>query len=617
MKTITLDFETYYDNDYSLRRMTPVEYILHPRFEVIGCAVVDDELGDPVFMTEQQLRDYLKGIPSRTAVVTHNALFDCCILSWRFNYVPALMIDTLGMARAMLAHELKSLALSKVAAHLELGVKGDTVLKVAGMGLEAIKQAGLLDEYAQYSINDAVLTREVFRALMTRGFPPSELLVLDTVLRCAVKPKFQLDQTKLAEHLHAVKQAKVTLLERAGFSNTDELMSNEKFANALRTCGVEPPMKTSIRTGQETYAFAKTDAAFTDLLDHENPEVQALCAARMGIKSTLEETRTQRLIDISNLTWHGPRQRLMPIPLRYSGAHTHRLSGDWKLNMQNLPSRGNNKIRSALAAPEDHIVLAVDASQIEARINAWISNEEHLVQAFAEGRDIYSEFASMVFGYPVSKANKRERTLGKISILGLGYGMGALKFKDTVRIQSGGDIVIDDNESQRIVNLYRSTYSNIAQVWRTLTDMIPRMTRSDCNKVWGPITFLHEKIRLPNGLHLHYRNLRNEGGRWKFDYGAETKDLYGGKLLENIVQALARICTMDAAVKNRTNFSRLADDLDLAMQVHDELVYVAPVELESVMRATLLENMASRPQWAPDLPLASECESGPNYGEAK
>lgn len=619
MRSIVLDFETYYDNEYSLRKMTPVEYILDPRFEVIGCAIEDG--GKAWWVTPDELRDYLKALPPKVAIISHNALFDMSILAWRFDYVPALMIDTLGMARAWLGHKLKSLSLNSVATHLGLGVKGDTVHKVLGMSAAAIKAAGFYDAYAEYSKNDAVLCRQIYRALMSDGFPPQELLVNDTVLRCAIKPKIQLDQTKLAEHLHATQAAKESLLERCGIFSKDDLMSNERFAAALRCLGVGPPMKISVATGKETYAFSKTDAAFIELEDHPDPQVQALVAARLGVKSTLEETRTQRLISISNLTWPGKAQRLMPIPLRYSGAHTHRLSGDWKLNMQNLPSRGNNKIRSALTAPDGHKIVAADASQIEARLVAWFCGQRDLVEKFAKGEDVYSSFASTVFGRTITKADKAERFIGKTAILGMGYGVGWVKFQNTVKLQSkaqtGTEIVLDDVEAQRVVTAYRTAYPQIPLMWSKLGQIIPRMTNPDFEQTVGPITFEHERIKLPSGLYLRYHDLQQENNEWRYTFGGKPKRIYGGALLENIIQALARILVMDAAIDTRRAFASIVDDLDLAMQVHDELVFIIPDDLTTLAEKILIENMTKRPAWGLDIPLAAESGVGQNYGEAK
>lgn len=623
MKIIAVDVETYYDNDYSLRRMTVPEYVMHPKFECIGWAVYEPEAGKRWY-TAPEFSDYLRGNKEPLALVSHNALFDMGVLAWRFGYVPELMIDTLGMARAMLAADLKSLSLASVADRLGLGVKGDTVHKVVGMGVEAIRQAGIYAEYTEYAQNDAELAYRIFARLMQDGFPKEELLVMDTVIRCAVKPKFLLDRTVLAEHLHVVREGKKDLLDRCGLADRDALMSNDKFAEALRRLGVEPPTKTSLATGRTTYAFAKTDPDFVALDEHDNPDVQALVAARLGLKSTLEETRTERFIAIANLPWPSG-AACMPIPLRYSGAHTHRLSGEWKINMQNLPRGG--RLRKALVAPPGHRIVAADASQIEARMVAWFAGQDDLVELFAKGADVYSAFASKVFGYEVNKKDHvAERFVGKTAILGLGYGLGWQKFQTTVKLQSTAmakdgvlpaPIEMDDAEAQRVVTTYRTSYARIRAIWERLNGLIPAMAQGESEHLLAPVIVQHQKIRLPSGLHLFYRRLRQEGGEWVFEFGGKPKRLYGGKLLENIIQSLARICVMDAAVRVRKRLALLGDELDLAMQVHDELVYVVPQDLAALVEATLLEEMGRRPVWAPTLPLAAEAHVAANYAECK
>jgi hypothetical protein len=628
MKQIVLDFETFYSDQYSLRKMTPVEYILDHRFETIGCAVKEGD-NETFWLTHEELQDYLTRLPEKVAVISHNALFDMCVLAWRYGYTPHIMIDTLGMARAWYGHKLKSLALASIARFLGIGVKGDTVHKVQGMGLAAIKAAGFYNEYAEYSKTDADLCWQIYRTIVDEGFPVEEIAVMDSVLRCAVQPAFVLNQTLLAEHLHVVQSGKERLMEQiktmdaaVGREVRDVLMSNELFAEALRSLGVEPPTKISLTTGKETYAFAKTDPAFIELEEHESPDVQALVGARLGVKSTIEETRTQRLLNVANLTWPGNRRALMPMPLRYSGAHTHRLSGDWKLNMQNLPSRGNNRIRSALEAPEGYSVVAVDASQIEARIAGWFCSADKLTSAFANKEDVYSTFASSVFGYEVKKStHKVERFIGKTAVLGLQYGLGWSKFQKTVALQSkvqvGEEVLLDDIEATRVVQTYRREYQEIPQMWRRLDALIMQMTNRHCYQEVGPLVFMHEKIKLPSGLFLHYHGLENKDGQWWFTYGGKPKYLYGGKLLENIVQALARICVMDTAVNVRRRLSSDGHDIRLNLQVHDELVYICPTDRAESLRDMVIEEMCKPPRWGVDIPLDAEGDFGPSYGACK
>lgn len=623
MKTIVLDFETYYSQDYSLRKMTPVEYVNDPRFECIGCAVVEE--GEPGYWVDGEDLPlfFADQDPNDTALVAHNALFDMTIVAWRYQFKPKLMVDTLGIARAMLGHRLKSLALASVANHLGIGAKGGTVHKVIGMGSAAIKQAGLYDEYIDYSINDAELCWQIYQKLVKEGgFPLRELIVQDMVLRCAIEPQLRVDQNVLALHLADVRAKKDALLQQVMLAK-EELMSNEKFAEALRRLGVEPPTKVSLTTGKTTWAFAKTDPAFIELEEHESPQVQALVAARMGHKSTLEETRTERFLSIANLTWQGKEQALMPMPLRYSGAHTHRLSGDWNLNVQNMPKNG--KLRSALIAPPGHVVLAADASQIEARIVAWLCDQLDLVQQFDRGEDVYSSFASVVFARPINKkTDPAERFIGKTAILGLGYGLGWAKFQRTVKLQSkaqtGTLIDLDDSEALDIVTKYRSTYARVPAMWKLLNNSgIPVLATGRGSFGIGPCVFDHQTIKLPNGLALKYHDLQQvsseNGNEWQYTYGGKPKRAYGGSLLENITQALARIVVMDAAMRLRPIMAKMS--VQLALQVHDELVFVVPENLAETCKAIALEEMSRRPAWAPSLPLAAEADYGPSYGDAK
>lgn len=636
MKTVFIDFETYYDTKagYTLRKMTPVEYILDPRFEAIGCAVSVNGLAG--FMTPDQLRDFLAKLPEKVMMVSHNALFDMCVMAFRFGYVPALMADTLGMSRAWNGHRYKRHGIGDIAPHLGLQ-KGTAVYKMDGLRLADIIAGGFWDEYAAYSIDDNLICEAYFRQMMAEGFPMSELVIQDMVLRCAVQPKFRLDPHTLAIHLNEVRAAKEQLLARCGMETKDDLMSNDKFAQVLRSLGVEPPLKTSLATGKTTYAFAKTDHAFIALEEHEDEEVQALVAARMGVKSTLEESRTERFLAISRLTWPGNEQVLMPVPLRYGAAHTHRLGGDWKLNLQNMP-RGSKakppRLRESLLARAGTVCVKADASQIEARFVADFCGQEDLRRAFEVGEDAYCNMATDIYGRPVTKADVPERFTGKTAVLGCGFGVGGKKFAGTIRIQSkqylGKMIEMDEAEGNRVVGKYREKNYMVPRMWARLNDMIPQMTKQDCNFKIGPVTFEFERVRLPNGLFLRYHNLkwqrRDDESAWWFEHGGIPKKIYGGKFLENIIQALARIATMEAAVRVRHRLSNLAKQFDidpglfdLGLQEHDALAYCPPDGFEDAVGEILVEEMVRRPSWAPTVPLA--CQDGygvgVSYGHAK
>jgi DNA polymerase bacteriophage-type len=638
LQYLFLDFESFYDDTYSLKKMTPLEYALDPRFEALGCGFVG--IGGNVWWVDgPNLPAFFDSIDwSDIWAVSHNALFDMVVLAFRYGKYPARYGDTLAMARNQLAHKLKSLSLEKVCEYYGLPPKMGTVVKMKGIGFEAMRQLPELHaEVKTYGMDDAVKCRLIFGRLLAGGFPPGELDVVDMVVRMAACPQFDLDQIVLADHLARVKADKAQLLAEAGLSadNISSIMSDQQLSIKLWWLGVkELPRKTSPTTGKEAFAFAKTDKAFTALLEHPNPRVQALVAARLGHKSTLEETRTERLLAISRLTSSAP------VPLRYSGAHTHRFSGDWKINLQNLPN--NSKLRHAFVAPAGKAVLSVDASQIEARINAVLSGQDDLVEDFRSGVDVYSKFAGEdIYHYPVDKTMKAERFVGKTSILSLGYGSSWPVFQNMCRVKSAGTdhpINFKDDEAAQVVGIYRRRFRRIVENWKYAGDSVmlalSQGSRGEASEVaasitglelgeslvpWGPLVVKKNRIVLPGGNCLYYNDLRqavDEQGRmqWLFRRADQTVKVYGAKLVENVVQSLAFVHIMEVAIRV---WQLTQGMLWPAHQVHDELIYVVDEHHAERVGELVRREMSRPPEWMPTAPLAAEVNIGASYGAVK
>jgi len=405
MKIIVLDFETYYSTEFSLTKVTTEEYVRSPEFEVIGVSVQEDD-GEPVWFSgdaeamHQFLDQYDWG---NSLALAHNAAFDGAILNWVFGLRPKGWLDTLSMGRALHGTEVGG-SLKVLAEHYGLGEKGTEVENAKGLHRIDFSPEQLA-RYGEYCKNDVALTWELF-GQMSAGFPRVELRLIDLTLRMFTEPVLRLDAALLRAHLSAVKLTKEKAL---GAFDRDDLMSNPKFAELLKNCGIEPPMKTSLTTGKQTFAFSKTDEAFKALLEHDNVMVQAAVAARLGTKSTIEETRTERFIGIAE-------RGALPVPLRYYAAHTGRWGGDDKLNLQNLP-RGS-QLKSAIIAPNGYRMIDSDSSQIEARTLAWLAEQNDLVEAFDRGEDVYKIMASAIYSKPISEISKDERFVGKTTILG-------------------------------------------------------------------------------------------------------------------------------------------------------------------------------------------------------
>ena len=605
MSFLYVDFETYYSKEFGFSKLTTEEYVRDSRFEVIGVAVQRDK-EKPVWFsgTHEATAAFLRKFDwDNSIAVAHNAKFDMAVLSWCFDIRPYRIVDTLSMARAKHATEVGG-SLAALSEHYGLGVKGTEVLDALGKRrLDFTPQE--LQAYGQYCCNDVDLTAKLFVKLL-RKFPTFELRLIDLTVRMFTEPVLVLDKEMLQAHLQAVRTKREELSQKVT-QDPKILRSNPQFAELLRQYGVEPPMKTSLTTGKQTYALAKTDEGFRALLEHENEYVQALAAVRLGVKSTLEETRTERFIQIAQ---RGP----LPIPLRYYAARTGRWGGDELINMQNLP-RGS-MLKNAVCAPDGYVFVDCDLSQIEARVLAWLAQQDDLVEAFARGDDVYKIMASAIYGKPQEEIDKGERFVGKTTILGCGYGMGAAKFQAQLKT-FGVDMPLE--ECERVIHVYRATYPNIPQLWKQAQSALPAIMNSKSVSLGleGVLAVDGSAgIRLPNGLYMQYPNLRkakNDDGEMEFVYDMKkgratiANKIYGGKVIENVCQALARIVIGE-------HLLLVADRYKVAMTVHDAIGCIVP-EAEAAEGLKYVETcMRVRPSWAPTLPLNCEGNVAKSYG---
>jgi len=609
MDLITLDFETYYDRDYSLSKLTTEEYVRDPRFEVIGVGVkVNNEGTEWASGTHDELKRYLHSFAwEKSMVLAHNTMFDGAILSWVFDVHPRIYTDTLCIARALHGVEVGG-SLRALSERYGIGAKGTEVLNALGK-----RRADFTDDqlalYGDYCINDVELTHKLFNIFLRKGFPKQELRMVDLTLRMFTEPCLELDIGLLEQHLEDTRERKDQLLESAGVCK-DDLMSNPKFAEVLQGLGVSPPMKTSPTTGKETFAFAKSDEAFKALTDHEDDRVQAVVAARLGTKSTLEETRTQRFIDIG-------KRGTLPVPVRYYAAHTGRWGGDDKINMQNLPSRGPNgkKLKRSILAPAGHTLVDADSAQIEARVLAWLAEQDDLTEAFANNEDVYKKMAARIYNVDVDDVTKDQRFVGKTTILGAGYGMGAVTFQAQLKT-FGFDMELD--EARRVINIYREANWKINQLWRNCQNMVKNMVNGDSVQIGksGVLKVLGSErgILLPSGLTLRYDDLSADHTDTGLEYSYKTRRgrtrIYGGKVTENVCQAIAR-CIIGEQMLQISKRCRVV------LTVHDSIVVCAKDDEVEETQAYVEQCMRWIPDWAEGLPIDCESGTGKSYGDCE
>ena len=605
MDLITVDFETYYDKDFSLSKITTEEYIRDPRFQVIGVGVkVNNGTTEWASGTKAQIRAFLHSFNWEEAMfLAHNTMFDAAIANWVFGINPRVLADTLCIARAVDGVEVGG-SLGVLAERYSLGTKGTEVLDALGKRrLDFTPEE--LSRYGDYCINDVNLTYDLFKVLAP-NFPREELKLIDLSLRMFVEPTLDLDLGLLEQHLIETRDHKDKLLEKAGADKKD-LMSNIKFAALLEGLGVEPPMKISPTTGKRTFAFAKTDEEFKTLLNHDNPQVQSLVAARLGNKSTLEETRTQRFIDIS-------KRGLLPVPVKYYAAHTGRWGGDDKINLQNLPSRGagGKTLKRSILAPEGHTLIEADSAQIEARVLAWLAGQQNLVDAFANNEDVYVKMASRIYGVAEEDITPEQRFVGKTTILGAGYGMGAVRFREQLK-NFGTEI--SESEAARVIKVYREANQDIYNLWKAAQNMLVYLSRGDAlpfgrNNLLQ-VDVANSAIILPSGMLLKYADLVGEQGEKGVEYSYQTRRgrtrIYGGKVIENVCQALAR-CIIGYQMLE------VSKRYKVVLTVHDSIVCCVRDDEVTTARDYVETCMRMVPHWAMDLPIDCESGVGKSYG---
>ena len=647
MKILVVDFETRWDSkEYTLSKMTTEEYIRDPRFKAFGLGVKFHGEEGSLWIPHDKIPKFLKRIDwSETALLAHNAQFDVAILSWVYGIKPAFIYDSLSMGRALRGVEVGN-SLAKLAEEYRLPAKGKAVHNTNGL---AELTPEIEKELADYCLHDVFLCEEVFNRLAV-DYPESELALIDMTLRMFTEPVLGLDKEMLSEAIKDEKDKREGLLAKLEAEEA-ALASNEQFAQVLLAIGVEPPRKISKTTGKETYAFAKSDALFQALLNGDNEEVSLLCEARLKVKSTLERTRAQRFLDIAG-------RGTLPVPLNYYGAHTGRWSASKgsSLNLQNL-KRGSF-LRKSICAPDGYKLVVADLSQIEPRVLAYLADYKELLHIFASGQDAYAAFGAQMFGIPnLSKDTHPDlRQSAKSALLGCGYGMGWASFaaqlltgflgapptrydkkfarvlgvsaedvNDFITYEKNLELMAaiprtcTDSEllvhcvcAKKIIDKYRDAAQDVQALWTLCNELIGRSLFNGKQYKYKCLTFDKERIMLPSGLSLRYPQLHqhvlNNKAQWV--YGEHGKKLYGGKLVENIVQAVARCVMTDGML-------RIQERYRCVLTVHDEAVVLVPEHEVEEAEPWVLQQMTADPWYMPGIPLDAETGNAVRYGDAK
>jgi len=612
MRTVYVDFETYYDSDYSLSKLQTDAYIVDDRYETIMVGVaIDDEQPFSVVGDEQSIKKKLDGLCdwNNVQICCHNTMFDGYILAKRYGINPRMWTCTQALSR-MVHPYLRSHSLANMARYYKLQSKGTAVHNMKGVRL-ADMDADTFADYEAYCLTDVEICRDLHRKLSYKS-PVLNNLLIDMTIRMFTEPEFVGDLDLMQDLYTKEVQRKEGLLALAQ-ADRSEIMSSAKFAEKLRALGVYPPTKVSPRTGKTTFAFAKTDKEFLALQEHPDSEVQALVAARLGAKTTIAETRAERFIE---MTKRGP----LPVYLNYWGAKTTgRYSGGNKVNWQNLPARGISAgLRNALRAPEGHSVLVGDSSNIELRTVMALAGQTDVIKKLEAGVDMYCDFASRMFGREITKADKAERFLGKTAMLGLQYGAGAARFQEMANLQGKyiGAEPISMDRAYEIVELYRSVHYEVTKLWQHCEhSVLPNIS----NENWlEPVDIRswfitqNEGFGRPGEPGVVYHKLRYKKDGWVYTMGRnEEVRIFGPKVVENLCQHAAMQIVM-------WQTARINQRYPVKLSVHDEAVCIVPDDELVEARAYMEECLNLTPKWCRGyIPVACETEVGASYGEAK
>ena len=596
-----IDFETYFDKDYTLKKMRTIDFVRDDRFKSHGASVIlnDDE---PLWLLHEDLVAYIATLnPVNLDVIAHNTYFDGLILTQQMGFEGCRWYDTLQLARAILpgGHEL-NLDLNSLGIMLNCGGKegADALAELKGVRSPSPLQ---LEHLGEYAITDAKVCKAVWEKL-SPFLTPDELALMHMTIRMGVEPRLMLNQEMLEEARHDAIVNTKQMITKAGYDAAD-LRSNKKFPAILEKLGVIVPTKQSPTTGLDIPALGKNDLEFKKLII-AYAEHMDLFNARMAAKSNIIEKRAAAMLACTHNA-----VLPFPMPIKYAGAHTWRWSGNDGLNVQNFV-RGS-KLRLSIEAPLGHQVVVWDLSGIELRVGALLARQNDVLDVVRTGADVYSVTATKHFGYDVDKSIP-ERQFGKMLDLALGFQMGIDKFQYNAAVGFMGcpAMVLSENESRNAVYGWRNTHPQIVKFWEFNQKMLMAMTRRECKEDYMGLEYRFEAVYFPNGTALTYPNLTcNDDGDWEYGYKRKKK-IYGGLFTENIVQKYAR----DVIAEQMVRVDALPD-VRIVSCTHDEIISICPDSVVDERSASIVQIMTTPISWAPDLPLDVDGGYARNYSK--
>jgi hypothetical protein len=670
---VVLDFETYFDDEFKMAGkgdgLSTIEYVRDSKFEVLLLSALKITESFPNYegttwsrVGEDEVASYLKSLQEEfgenlegCTVVMQNARFDATVLAVRYNIFPPNLIDTLGLARHWNARANNDL--DSQAKRWSLPAKGDTsefkgytfrsrffIPKSRKKGPKLPKQMPVMtdeqvNKLCNYANNDVMREWELFTILLPKlSRPDIELMVMKQTLDLFIRPTLTVDYAKgddLCQKMEAEIDRHVTVTGMTRKELTGDLRFEEEMVKALTDAGDDPNayFKAAKNKAGRMLALAKDDNERKFLEGHESERIRLLMAGRIAADGWPNHIkRIQRIMRMAKCN-----SGLLPVPLKYHGAHTGRDSGGEKINLQNLGNRGHelvNAVRELIVSLPGYSLIIVDAKAVECRGVNWIAGQQDVIQGFeyedanpGSPEDTYTKFASKVLGHycrkpkkkggipAIEKSMKWARGVGKIGELGCGYGMG------TLRIFDYGAGSVDFETAEKIKVTYRETHDCVVRFWKDVERAFIYTAKygQPCEMPRGikfhQLPACDVVLTLPSGRELHYHKVKlvDDDRGDKIEVYNEMEHcwghIWGGAITENIVQAFCRDFLMEAAIR----LDKLG--LHTALRVHDELVIPVPdADAKDALKIAERE-MSRRPLWALDCPLGAEGKISKRYGD--
>ena len=565
MNVLTVDFETYYDREYSLSKMTMIEYIMDGRFQPImmSYAINDEPVKNVIgYPNIKRILDSIDW--NNTVLNAQNTAFDATIIRARFGHTARYYTDTMAMARVTAAHVFEGASLSAIAKVLQAnGVnvppKGKEVESALGMHLynaysgtpyiakkattepdEMQRGHTLLMSYVEYCNNDVHLAREAFK-YFTKMITPDEMQYGNMILKCYIEPSLYLDLPIIEEEIariHERDEQRARYVADQYFNgNQAELRSVcrsvPKFTEFLQSLGGKLeheidedtdyafiiPSKYSEKKGRVEPCYSKTFPPVIEMCDRMD-EIGNIFRTKLAMSSSIELSRAERFRAIAKLDCG------FGMPYTVSGAHTHRLGGSGGLNVQNLSSGRkegqSNALKRSISAPPGHKVVVFDSSQIELRTGSYIAGDHTTLNLFVAGKDPYSQQAALIYGGNPDEIKKLaksgvepyasiQRPAGKASLLSNIYGTGAVGFMNYAKLM-GVNMTLE--EAQHIVKVYRETHPEVVATWNACEVALRGMIAGASGYFGGPNgrLFYYDGARVNHGVCMP--GIRLPDGNW-------------------------------------------------------------------------------------------------------